>query len=333
MAERRPVKVELINGEYVVRDFNDTDTLPTSVIPGGIVGGGIPVLTSDPSSPEEGEVWYNSTDNYLKFYNGTEVEVVSTEGIDIAWDGTEANLGSRTFLDATYIQETERSDFATAAQGDLADTALQTFTELNDVKDGDSAYVDGIKTDTDSNTDKVGITPTQTQAIVDNTAKVGITTEQAEAIVDNTAKVGITPTQTQAITDNTAKVTYPGKIIAGTDLTFAGNTLNYTGSGGGDHFDGSYNSLSDVPAFKAVATSGSFTDLIDVPAVIPQVTYWMDYVGGLPGDSIIVDSNTEVIPYNNGEYYREIQGETDKFYQTRIDGVLATLLATRGSAF
>ena len=66
-----------------------------------------------------------------------------------------------------------------------------------------------------------------------------------------------------------------------------------------------------------------------------QVTYWMDYVGGLPGDSIIVDSNTEVIPYNDGEYYREIQSEPyiDKIYQTRVDGVLATLLDTRGSAF
>ena len=66
-----------------------------------------------------------------------------------------------------------------------------------------------------------------------------------------------------------------------------------------------------------------------------QVIYWIDYVGGIPGDSIIVDENTEVIPYNNGEYYREIQSEPyiDKIYQTRSDGILATLLATRGSAF
>ena len=68
---------------------------------------------------------------------------------------------------------------------------------------------------------------------------------------------------------------------------------------------------------------------------VAQVTYWIDYVGGLPGDSIIVDSNTEVIPYNDGEYYREIQSEpyTDKIYQTRVDEILGTLLATRGEAF
>ena len=68
---------------------------------------------------------------------------------------------------------------------------------------------------------------------------------------------------------------------------------------------------------------------------VAQVVYWIDYAGGLPGDSIIIDENTEVIPYNNGEYYREIQSDpyTDKIYQTRVDGVLATLLATRGEAF
>ena len=89
-------------------------------------------------------------------------------------------------------------------------------------------------------------------------------------------------------------------ITAGTDLTFAGNTLNYTGSAGS-----------------------------------AQVIYWTDYVGGIPGDSIIVDSNTEVIPYNNNEYYREIQSEpyVDRFYQTRIGEILETLLATRGSNF
>ena len=68
---------------------------------------------------------------------------------------------------------------------------------------------------------------------------------------------------------------------------------------------------------------------------VAQVVYWIDYVGGIPGESIIVDENTEVIPYNNGEYYREIQSEpyVDRFYKTRIGEVLGTLLAERGSAF
>ena len=128
-----------------------------------------------------------------------------------------------------------------------------------------------------------------------------ITAEQADEIAANTAKTGITSEQVTAIAANATAIT--GKqdtITAGTDLTFAGNTLNYTGSAGS-----------------------------------AQVIYWTDYVGGIPGDSIIVDSNTEVIPYNNNEYYREIQSEpyVDRFYQTRIGEILETLLATRGSNF
>lgn len=45
--------------------------------------------------------------------------------------------------------------------------------------------------------------------VVANTEKVGITTEQANAIVTNTAKVGITTDQANAIVANTAKNSYP----------------------------------------------------------------------------------------------------------------------------
>ena len=35
-------------------------------------------LASDPSSPLEGQVWYNTTTNLLKYYNGTAVKTVTT---------------------------------------------------------------------------------------------------------------------------------------------------------------------------------------------------------------------------------------------------------------
>ena len=38
----------------------------------------VPSLASDPSSPLEGEVWYNTTTNLLKFYNGTTTKTVTT---------------------------------------------------------------------------------------------------------------------------------------------------------------------------------------------------------------------------------------------------------------
>ena len=39
---------------------------------------GIAVLASDPGTPTEGQVWYNSTSHLLKFYNGTAVKTVAT---------------------------------------------------------------------------------------------------------------------------------------------------------------------------------------------------------------------------------------------------------------
>lgn len=51
-----------------------------------------------------------------------------------------------------------------------------------------------------------GITPSQSQAIVDNTAKVGITTQQASDIEANNLKVGITTQQASDIEANNLKV-------------------------------------------------------------------------------------------------------------------------------
>lgn len=36
------------------------------------------ILASDPGTPTEGQVWYNSTSHLLKFYNGTAVKTVAT---------------------------------------------------------------------------------------------------------------------------------------------------------------------------------------------------------------------------------------------------------------
>tara|TARA_R110002020_G_scaffold7218_1_gene30580 strand:+ start:1321 stop:1473 length:153 start_codon:yes stop_codon:yes gene_type:complete len=35
-------------------------------------------LASDPSNPIEGEVWYNTTSNELKFYDGSTTKTVTT---------------------------------------------------------------------------------------------------------------------------------------------------------------------------------------------------------------------------------------------------------------
>ena len=37
----------------------------------------IPVLASDPSNPVEGQIWYNTTSDVLKFYNGSSAQTVT----------------------------------------------------------------------------------------------------------------------------------------------------------------------------------------------------------------------------------------------------------------
>jgi len=39
--------------------------------------GGIQILSSDPGSPTTGQVWYNSTSNTLKYYNGSATRTVT----------------------------------------------------------------------------------------------------------------------------------------------------------------------------------------------------------------------------------------------------------------
>ena len=42
-----------------------------------LVGNVVTVLTSDPGSPVEGQIWYNTTSHVLKFYNGSVVKTVT----------------------------------------------------------------------------------------------------------------------------------------------------------------------------------------------------------------------------------------------------------------
>jgi hypothetical protein len=43
------------------------------------------VRTADPSTPSEGDFWYNSTDDVLKYYDGTAVQTLTTAGMTSPW--------------------------------------------------------------------------------------------------------------------------------------------------------------------------------------------------------------------------------------------------------
>jgi len=44
-----------------------------------IKGYEIDVVSSDPSNPQTGQVWYNTTSNVLKFYNGSSTQTVTVD--------------------------------------------------------------------------------------------------------------------------------------------------------------------------------------------------------------------------------------------------------------
>lgn len=95
-------------------------------------------VASDPSTPQAGQVWYNTTDNVLKFYNGSSAQAVLSD------DST------NTFTNKTFdangtgnvLSNVEVADFASAAvTSDLSASALSTqFVTADQVK----AYSDGL---------------------------------------------------------------------------------------------------------------------------------------------------------------------------------------------
>ena len=95
-------------------------------------GGGVDDLSTDPTSPTEGQVWYNTTTHSLKFYNGTEVKTVFTgssssgeENVQSDWAETDDTLDS-------FIKNKENIQY----------TAPITKVEI-DALDVDAGTVDG----------------------------------------------------------------------------------------------------------------------------------------------------------------------------------------------
>ena len=105
------------------------------------------IASSAPSSPSEGDLWYDDTNNVLKYYNGSAWETISSGGIlDVVQDTT-PQLGGN--LDAQTRNITNGGTFtATTFSGDLngtintATTATTQSASNNSTKVATTAYVD-----------------------------------------------------------------------------------------------------------------------------------------------------------------------------------------------
>jgi len=103
-------------------------------------------LSSDPSSPVEGQIYFNTTAKEIRVYNGTIWEAVGLNGVTA--DAAEINI-----LDGATLSTAELNLLdgvtATTAELNILDGVTATFTELN-LLDGVTAttvelnYVDGV---------------------------------------------------------------------------------------------------------------------------------------------------------------------------------------------
>ena len=71
-----PIAIETVTGTNSAWNPT-TKTLDVSNIGTG-TGAGIESLVNDPASPSVGEVWYNSTDNVVRYFDGTVTQTVAT---------------------------------------------------------------------------------------------------------------------------------------------------------------------------------------------------------------------------------------------------------------
>lgn len=158
--------------------------------------------------------------------NTSDVNKPVSTATQTALDSKQNNLGF------TPYNSTNPSGFtANSTDAQLRDRATHTGVQL-------SSTISDIQSAITNNTN-----------VLANTDKVGITTAQANAIVTNTAKVGITTVQANAIEANTLKVTnanHTGEVTGATALTITNNIV-------------SNGKLSQVPTktFKGRTTAGT----------------------------------------------------------------------------
>ncbi len=174
--------------------------------------------SSDPSTPVAGQVWFNTTDNVLKIYDGSST-------VTLIGANTTNTLTNKT-LDANdtgnSLSNVEVTDFAASAiNSDLSASALSTeFATADAVKAYADSIVGGVATTTTS-----GIVELATDAETN----------------DNTGDVVLTAANTKSF-PRYAKVNVNGSVSTGTITLPIGAiaidcfVIRYIGNGFDDHY-------------------------------------------------------------------------------------------------
>lgn len=226
-----------------------------------------PTLDNNGDPITSGDWYYNTTTGVTRIYDGSAWNngAVSTAGFMLAAnnlsDLTNAAT-ARTNLGLGTAATTASTDYATAAQGALADSALQSFTETNDL----SVAVTWANVP-DANITQTSVTQHQAALSISNTQVTGLGTAATTASTDYA-------TAAQGALADTA--TQPGDLgtAAALDVgTGANNVVQLDGTGALPAVDGS--NLTNV------SSVANLNDLTDV-----------DTTGVADGETIVYNSGT-----------------------------------------
>jgi hypothetical protein len=185
-----------------------------------------PTLDNDGNALLTGALYFNTTDDVMKVYNGSSwlAAYASLSGALIATNNlSDLNnvATARTNLGLGTAATTASTDYATAAQGALADTALQSFTETNDL----TAAV------TWANVPDANITES---SVTQHEAALSITEGQisnlgADIVLDSDIGVSVQGYDADTLfadTADTLTASFRGTVTTDNDLSFDMNATN-----------------------------------------------------------------------------------------------------------
>ena len=118
---------------------NTADWLPL-----GGSGGGIEVLSSDPSSPTDGQVWYNSSQELIKYFDG---ELTLDIAKFLGYFSTDPTHSSANHSDGDMWYNTTENEFKYFSGSGVVHTIITNLDSITALSDG-QAVLDSIATET-----------------------------------------------------------------------------------------------------------------------------------------------------------------------------------------
>ena len=119
---------------------NTADWLPL----GGSGAGGIEVLSSDPSSPTDGQVWYNSSQEIIKYFDG---ELTLDIAKFLGYFSTDPTHSSANHSDGDMWYNTTENEFKYFSGSGVVHTIITNLDSITALSDG-QAVLDSIATET-----------------------------------------------------------------------------------------------------------------------------------------------------------------------------------------